>query len=225
MTPTPTIAEPVHCGFTVQIDTGENVSPWLFDGMRARADRDKRPLIVPVAFSVMGRHPNSMGDYSVKGLVGQVGIERKSRDDCISTVLGWQTGSESERELEGRRERFKRELLNLACMECGVVIVEATWEDCMLAMPGWDGEDHFNPATGEINPVRGKKSCAENATIFEMSVLSWQQRFKGCHWIFRKTRQQAEKIAFRYLEKFVEHRMEDMDRQERKAFRKQLREA
>lgn len=219
-----TTATPVHCGFTVLVDSGES-QPWTFQGLKADADRGHAPLSVPISWRSLGRFPNSRGDYSIAGLMGKVGIERKSMEDCISTVLGWQTGYESQREIEGRRDKFKCELANLAAMEAGVVIVEASFKQCRHSVPGCDGENYFNPLTGEINPTRGKKTCAENAKIFFRSVVSWQQRFKGCNWFFCDDRRDAEKVAFRYLEKYVEHRMEEMDRDERKAFRRELLQA
>lgn len=194
--------EPVRNPFMVLIDTAES-QPWTFQGLKADADKDEAPLHVPYRFEALGRHPNSLGDYSIEGFYGRVAVERKSHDDAISTVLGWNSKYEVEHGLDGRRERFKRELENLAGIQSGIVIVESAMEQILLRMPGSDG-DRYDLGGGECNPVRGKKTVAENRKSFFRSVVSWQQRYK-VNWAFCSSRRAAEVFAFRWLEKFWQH--------------------
>ena len=62
------------------------------------------------------------GDYSVKGLVDVVAIERKSLSDLLACI-----GQE--------RERFDREVLRLLAYPCRAIVVEATWGE--LERGGW----------------------------------------------------------------------------------------
>jgi DNA excision repair protein ERCC-4 len=58
----------------------------------------------------------STGDYSVKGLVDVVAVERKSLSDLLGCI-----GTE--------RERFDREVLRLLAYPTRAIVVEATWAD------------------------------------------------------------------------------------------------
>lgn len=189
--------------FTILIDSAES-QPWTFDGLFADADKDDAPLYVPTRWQCLGRHPDSQGDYSIDGLVGQVAIERKSMDDCISTVLGWDSRYQVEKGLNGRRERFKRELENLAAMRSAIVVVEAPLERCMKRMPGSDGLDYNADAWEGSNEQRGVKTVRENRKIFFRSVVSWQERYR-VNWMFCADRRAAEIFAFRWLEKCFQH--------------------
>lgn len=174
---------PKPCPFTILVDTAEQ-QPWTFQGIRGDAKDDYRPVAVKWRYSALGRHPCSLGDYSIDGYVGQVAIERKSLEDAWGTVMGWDTPHDQERGKAGRRERFKCELANLAAIPAGVVIVEASLETCLQNMPSW-----------------GNKPAEVNRKIFFRSVLSFQQDFK-VNWIFAPGRRAAEVMAFRFLERF-----------------------
>lgn len=175
--------EPITCPFTVLIDTAES-QPFTFQGLRCDADKLNLPLVVRTRWSNLGRHPHSLGDYAIAGLVGQCHVERKSLEDCHGTVLGWETDRNLERGTPGRRQRFEQELANLAEIPAGVVVVEATLEQCLQDMPEW-----------------GVKPRAENRKIFFRSIVSFQQRFR-VPWMFCSSRRAAEVFAFRWLERF-----------------------
>lgn len=173
----------IDCPFTVLVDTAEG-QPFTFQGIRCDADKYNLPLVINRRFSCLGRHPDSLGDYSIDGLVGRVHVERKSMDDVWGTVLGWETDRQKERGLPSRRERFERELANLAAIEAGVVVVEASLEQCLDEMPEW-----------------GTKPASENKKIFFRSIVSFNQRFK-VNWQWCSSRRAAEVYAFRWMERY-----------------------
>lgn len=207
--------ELVYGPFTVLIDSAES-QPFSFQGFYCDADKKNLPLVVPTRWQSLGRYPDSRGDYSIDGLTDHVGVERKGLEDCISTVLGWNSDYEIERGLHGRRERFKKELENLAALRSSMVIVEANIEKIISAMPGCDGENYVElqcpvcggPGSGEINQTRGVKTVAENRKIFFRSYVSWTERYK-VNWVFCNTRRAAEIFTYRFLEKTWEHLTKD----------------
>jgi DNA excision repair protein ERCC-4 len=69
------------------------------------------------------------GDYSVKGLVDVIAIERKSLQDLLGCI-------------GGERERFDREVHRMLAYPCRAIVVEATWSD--LEAGGW--RSHVTPA-------------------------------------------------------------------------------
>ena len=71
------------------------------------------------------------GDYSIKGLEDQVGIERKSILDAFGTFG------------QGR-QRFEKELGRLAQMRFAAVVIEAPWEQIILQPPR---RSKLNPKT------------------------------------------------------------------------------
>ncbi len=172
--------EPVVLPFTVLIDTAES-QPFAFKGYRGDAKHNGRELVVPTRLCALGRYPNSLGDYSIDGMFGQVAIERKSLEDCQSTVLGWESDYEAKKGLAGRRERFEQELANLAACRWPAVIVEASLHDCLAMMPEY-----------------GQKSKETNAKIFFRSYLAYCQDYR-VPWIFAGSRQMAEVAALRFL--------------------------
>lgn len=174
---------PIVCPFTILVDSAES-QPFTFQGLRADADKNNWPLQVNWRYSSLGRHPHSLGDYTVEGSGRHVAIERKSLEDVQGTVLGWSTSSQCEENLPGRRERFKDELQNLSQLDAAIVVVEATLGDCLRLMPSW-----------------GKKSAEVNRKIFFRSVLAFQQDYK-VPWCFCDSRRLAEIAAFRFLERF-----------------------
>lgn len=176
-------SESIICPFTVLIDSAEG-QPFTFQGLRTDADKGNVPLYVPTRHANLGRHPDSLGDYSIAGCYGRVAIERKSMEDAWSTILGWETSHQTRNGLPSRRQRFEKELENLSKIECGVVIVEASLEQCLELMPEW-----------------GTKPRGENQKIFYRSTISFDQRF-GVKWRWRANRRDAEIDAFRWLERF-----------------------
>jgi DNA excision repair protein ERCC-4 len=125
----------------------------------------------------------SNGDYTMEGYEGRVHIERKSMDDCHGTVLGWGE----------RRERFTRELANLASMESAAVIVECELSTLLANAP-----------------ERGVKTAAENRKVLFRQILSWQQQYK-VPWIFCDGRHMAEIACYRWFKCFVKYQEKDKD--------------
>ncbi len=167
-------ATPVMAPFVVLVDSAEG-DPYTFEGLQADSRQGSRPLIVQTQWQPLGRHPQSFGDYSIENCVGRVAVERKSMDDCWSTVLGFSGG---------RRERFEQELANLATAEAAVVVVESSMESLLAEMPKY-----------------GVKSREHNQKTFFRSIIAWQQRYP-VQWMFAGNRTLAEVYTFRYLEKF-----------------------
>lgn len=170
----------VTCPFTVLIDAQEK-HPFTFKGLQTDADQGNRPLIVPTEWRSLGP---GWGDYSIDGWEGHVHLERKSAEDAVGTILGWGE----------RRERFERELEQLAGIDCAAVIVECTiGRLCQYA------------------PARGRKTVQENAKILFRQVLAWQQDFR-VPWLFCDGRRMAEVAAFRTLERFWKKRKDSEKR-------------
>jgi ERCC4-type nuclease len=86
----------------IVVDTREQ-QPYLFDPTRVVAVKRALPA----------------GDYSLEGYETSVAVERKSLDDYIGSVIG-------------DRERFLRELGELAAYDLACIVVEATVEDVVL---------------------------------------------------------------------------------------------
>lgn len=185
-----TSREPLLNPFVVVIDTAEQ-HPFTFAGIHADSDRKNRLLrFVPgvnIVRQCLGRHPHSLGDYSIEGMIGRVHVERKSMEDAHGTLLGWPDADGN----GGRRERFERELANLANCECAAVIVECSFGQLVAQAPEYDS---------------GKKTAACNAKILERSVIAYQQDYQ-VPWLFCDDRRAAEIVTFRFLERFwMKHR-------------------
>jgi hypothetical protein len=167
-----TTADTIQAPFTILCDSQEK-GPWTFAGIRARSFIDaKQRLYMPqVEWHYLGV---GMGDYSLRGFEGRVSIERKSLEDAHGTLLGW----------KNRRDRFKRELANLADMDSAAVVVEASLGEVLAEAPEW-----------------GKKTSAENRLALHGTILAWQQEYR-VPWIFCDDRRLAEVTAFRLLERF-----------------------
>lgn len=177
------VVESYNVPFLILVDSAEG-QPWTFDGLESDAKEGYRPLAVKWRFQALGRFPHSYGDYSIEGFTGRVGVERKSLEDVQATVLGWESPSERTHNLPGRRDRFEKELDNLSKLEAGCVVVEATLDDVLRAMPSY-----------------GKKSIAENRKSFFRSYVAYGQDFK-VNWHWMSGRRMAEVFTFRYLARF-----------------------
>ena len=167
--------------FTILIDSAEQ-HPFTFQGIRADANSSYEPIIPSIQSTCLGRHPNSLGDYSLLGGVGRCHIERKSMEDAHSTILGFN---------DGHRERFESELRNLATIEAGLVIVECTFDQLLQNSPSY-----------------GKKTAAQNAKILFRSVLAYQQDCK-VPWLFCDGRGLAEHSAYWFLHRFWEKNLKE----------------
>jgi hypothetical protein len=162
--------------FTILIDEQEKL-PWTFVGLTADADNESRPLIVPTIRKSLGP---THGDYSLAGHEGLVAIDRKSIDDCISTVLGWGE----------RREQFMRTLEYLAGLRASAIVIEGTFETVLASAY-----------------ATNNKTAAENRKILHRQILAWMQDF-NTPWIFCDDRRFAEKTTFQILrrhhQKYIE---------------------
>lgn len=176
------------CPFTILIDSAEQYS-FTFQGLRSDASDGGRLLIVPTEWRALGRHPDSLGDYSIDGFAGRIAVERKSMEDAHGTILGW----------DGRRERFECELQNLQAMEACLVVVECSFSDLI-----------------RLAPARGKRTAAQNAKAIHRSVIAFMQDYR-VPWAFCDGRRMAEVTAFRFLERFHRKQAEIQKAAEREA--------
>lgn len=165
--------------FTILIDSAEQ-HPFDFAGIKSDADRDGRPWLVATRWEPLGRHPDSLGDYSLDGFVGRVAVERKSVEDCQGTILGFGRDGEG----TSRRDRFESELANLQKCDASLVVVEGTLETVLQTVE-----------------QRGKKTRGENAKTLLRSIIAYQQDY-GVSWQFCDGRRLAETYTFRFLERF-----------------------
>lgn len=112
--------ESIVCPFTVLVDKREK-APYRFDGIRADASQQHRPIIVTAEWMHL-----ATGDYTISGLEHLVCIERKSLADLYST-------------LGQHRERFEREHERMAAIVANggrcCVAVEADWETAIHLPP------------------------------------------------------------------------------------------
>jgi len=116
------------------------------------------------------------GDYSIEGMEGLITIERKSVADFYGTIMGG-------------RDRFERELSRMQAM-CDAggaarIVVEGDWYTDIPLRPGETADDQRRRLK----------------TVYR-SVLSWELRFPGIHWSRWPGRRDAERYAFRVLERF-----------------------
>ncbi len=195
----------IRCPFLILIDKQEK-APFSFDGLRARSfiDKDMREYIPRTERRFLGV---GMGDYSIAGYEGRIGIERKSMVDFQGTLLGWrhevETGGADGWTIDvDRRARFKRELGKLAKMECKAIVVEASLGECLEQSPSW-----------------GVRDGITNAKYLFSTYLSWLEEFPAVPWVFADDRRMAEVAAFRIMEKFWARMSKERRQQERAAMK------
>jgi hypothetical protein len=200
----------LDCGivlpFTILIDTAEQ-QPFTFQGLHSDADQQHRPLIVQTEFRSIGRYPDSLGDYSLDSTVGGVGrchVERKSMEDCHATILGFKKGPAGS---PSHRERFEKELSNLAEMEAAAVVVECDF--------------HMLIANA---PIYGQRTQAQNAKTLHRSVLAYMQDY-DVPWLFCGSRRMAERTTFQWIERWYRKQVEERKGAEKEANMKRTKEA
>lgn len=162
--------------FTILIDSAEQ-APFTFQGIKTDSSSSiggNKPIIVPTEWRALGRHPDSLGDYSLVNGLGRCHVERKSMEDAQSTILGW----------DGRRERFEKELANLSEIECGLVVVECTFPELVSNAPQY-----------------GRRSKSQNAKALSRSIIAYRQDYR-VHWEFCGSRRLAEVYTFRWFERW-----------------------
>jgi hypothetical protein len=163
--------------FIIVADSAEQ-HVFTFTGLHHDSDKDYAPIHVPIIRQSLGRHPNSLGDYSLVGGIGRCHIERKSMEDAHSTFLGFN---------DGHRERFESELANLSKIESALVLVECSLDQLVKNAPQY-----------------GKKTPAQNAKTLFRSVLAWQNDYRTVQWEFAPDRRFAEQIAYWWLHRWWE---------------------
>lgn len=171
--------------FTIYVDSAEQ-HPFTFQGIRADSDKKYVRTVPDIEHRCLGRHPNSLGDYSLAGGLGRCHIERKSMEDCQSTILGFN---------DGHRERFECELHNLSEIECSMVLVECSLADLLKQAPQY-----------------GKKTAQQNAKTLFRSILAYQQDYR-VPWMFCDGRGLAEQSAYWFLHRWWEKNLKKSKRQ------------
>lgn len=182
----------IICPFTILIDSAEQ-HPFTFQGFRGDADLKGRPLIVPTEWKPLGRHPVSLGDYSLTGGEGRCHVERKSMADAHSTILGFG---------DGHRARFECELENLSKIEAGLVVVECSLADLLTNAPSY-----------------GKRTASQNAKALHRSLIAFIQDYRT-PWQFCDGRRLAEQTTFRWLERWHRKQLEERKSIEKEAAKK-----
>lgn len=168
------------CPFTIYIDTAEQ-HPFAFNGIRADADKELGVWNVTTEKRCLGRHPNSLGDYSLAGGLGRCHVERKSMADLQTTLLGFS---------DGHRDRFESEMENLSQIESALLVVECSKEDFLKHAPDY-----------------GKRSPELNAKILYRSILAIAQDYRvQVEW--SGSRRMAELDCFRWLYRFWEKKLQ-----------------
>ena len=159
------------CPFTVLVDQQEK-APYPFANIPAQyvADTDTTLIVRTQRLHL------KTGDYSIEGYHDVLAIERKSLEDFFATL-----GTKE------KRERFRREVLRLAEMENGVVLVEATWP--MICNPA----AHRNNWQSRLNP----------RSVYG-TILEWQQKYERVNWVLAGNRRMGEILTFHMLERFWE---------------------
>lgn len=165
------------CPFTVLIDSMEQL-PFEFKSVKGDSDQGGRPLFVPVKRKALGiregRFYQPMGDYSIEGHEGNVHIERKSVQDCQSTILSYRGG----------RDRFEKELETLSGIPCAAVVVEGSLTEVVTTVV-----------------PRGTTVKRDLMKNLHRSIISLQLKYR-VPWFFCDYRAVAEDTAFRILMRY-----------------------
>lgn len=175
--------------FTIVVDSAEQ-NPWSFRGIRSDSKDEDQKIHAKTVVRSLGRHPNSKGDYSIDGYVDKVAIERKSVEDVIGTVLGFN---------DDRRKRFESELYNLAA-GISVIMVEGPIEQCIRQCGDY-----------------GEKSARHQRKIFNRSILAYMQDFSVA-WMFCGDRRHAEVNCYRWLYRYWWHNIKNKEIEQSKLF-------
>lgn len=96
---------------------GREKAPYRFQGLRADANKQARPLAVKWQWGFL-----PTGDYSILGYEGRIAIERKSLEDLYGSLGQY-------------RDRFEREHERMAKLEFAAVVIEASWKEILTRPP------------------------------------------------------------------------------------------
>jgi len=167
------------CPFTIVIDSNEG-APFQFVGIKGRS---KNGVRLPVVVKTVKKPMWNFG-RDVHG----VGLADYSIDGLEELVqVERKSVDDLFGTLSGRRENFENEIarLNRQC--------EAAW---VLVEGGYGSIASYKGHGPEPSSVIG-------------TVISWGQRYQRVHWILAGSRDMAERLAFRFLERYW------LDREER----------
>jgi ERCC4-type nuclease len=137
-------------------------------------------------YRFVGLRANADQDYATI-VVPTRRISLKTGDYSIDGLPGVVVERKSKSDLFGsvaRRDNFESRLGRMNALEFSAVVVEAEWRE-ILTDP---------PPHSKLNPK----------ALFR-TILSWQQRFPGVHWLAMPGRAAAEAATFRILETFWRH--------------------
>ena len=167
------------CPFSITVDSNEQ-APFLFKGIKGRS---KAGVRLPVVVRTIRKPMWNMG-RDVHG----TGLADYSIDNLEELV---QIERKSIEDLFGtlasRRDNFEREIerLNKQC-EAAWVLIE-----------------------GSYGHIASFKSHGPDAASVIGTMIAWGQRYPRVHWVPAGSRDMAERLAFRFLERFW------LDREER----------
>lgn len=156
----------IVCPFTVIADSREQAA-YGFEGLPLLGATASIRLVVPVE-----RAGLPSGDYSIKGFENRIAVERKSLEDCFST-------------LGHGRERFEREFQRLSAMEFAAVVIEADVREI------WRPSEFRHDWRSQLNP-----------RSVEGTIVAWSLRYPTVHWWPMGSRRAAEIRTFEVLEMF-----------------------
>lgn len=129
-----------------------------------------------------------VGDYTIEGLESEVIIERKSLEDLFGSI----SPKIGKGEKESPRDNFKRRLEKMAAYRFSVVIVEAELSTIIYAPPEFS----------KLNPKSASRT-----------LIAFNARYPT-KWVFCPTREVAEGMTYRMLERFFKDRTENEDEAE-----------
>lgn len=197
-----TIANPPHpvvLPWRVVIDTAEQ-SPFTFAGMRSDASRGGRPIMVETVRRCLGRHPNSLGDYSLETTGGEMlpaYVERKSLEDAQATFLEY-----AQEHAKGRQVcRFLSEVENLAGVNANggsaAIVVECNFSELL--------------ATVQQRGIRSRQTLAKTIFGAVQSIMGYPHHLPI---VFAGSRRLAEIWTFRAMERYYRKRFTERMKEE-----------
>jgi hypothetical protein len=154
--------------FQIAIDVQEKI-PFQFSGIMADSqDGNRYPIQVGTVVKSLGP---THGDYSIVGMEEFISVERKSKEDAISTFL-----SQGE-----RRERWQATMDYLTDTPHACVVVECSIGQMLAAVKS-----------------RGARPVEVLVRTLHRQILAWQDDYRF-PWIFCDDRRLAEISTFHFL--------------------------
>jgi ERCC4-type nuclease len=164
------------CPFTVVIDSNEG-APWLFREFKSKGSGT--PLVIKTVNKPLWSMSKKL--YEVDGKSIWRGLADYSIDGLEDKIqIERKSHEDLYATLGGRRDNFEAELMRLSECDFACVIVECSWNQIAE-----------QPDNSKLLP----------SSVIG-SIIAWQQRYHKVHWITAGNRAQAERLAFRVLERF-----------------------